>query len=614
MPKLDIRIGHHARQQVDINKPQIWIGSDESCDVFLREPGVSRFHAQLHVDEQGRFWLQDAGGSFGTLLNGRDIEREQLFEGDEITLGRIKILFHEEGAPYRSGLSLPPQIAGLQLPAPAPHPPHPLGSLPPALRDASLHSSPPLGSLFPPEPHEQNTLPPSKSTAQSASSPSEPTAQSASSPFEPTAQSASLPPESTEQDDIAMLHDFAYDADLPETTESSAPSPLSLLSADELPAPPPTSPSSSIWPEASELATNLPTHAFTQTSEAEPEASELATDLSDHHFTKNNETVITAYPSASTADDSHAFLDGLMSSVPSIQDLDRDFDAVMSNLPHTSISPLANPQKSPSFGAFAQAIQPYIQPQSFHHDPHGIVLPIQEEDIPAHPSRVSSTHTQDTQDAQDIWQKEQTALGLFPSSLSNETASYGLFPSAEDRTQPAAHAPPHLLAPPSAQTSPLSLNETIAHILSHAPQSRHELSSSFHKGDVWASEADRLRGLLRQREEETSTLQERLRLQAQQHRDLMNTTLQRYREENEQLQRQIAFYDQMRLEQTQMLQALHDLEEAKQRLLEENQRLRAENQAWREDAKTRRQQPPHAPTSPDNPLNHGLPPQAAKNS
>ncbi len=595
MPKLDIRIGHHARQQVDIDRPQIWIGSDESCDVFLREPGISRFHAQLHVDEQGRFWVQDAGGSFGTLLNGRDIEREQLFEGDEITLGRIKILFHEEGAPYRSGLSLPPQIAGLQLPAPAPHPPHPPGSLHPALRDVSLYPPPPLGSLFPPEPHEQNPTPPTN----------------------PTAQAASFAPEPTEPDDIAMLHDFAYDADLPETTESSAPSPLSLLSADEFPASPPTPPDSPLWPEASDSSTTSSTHAFTQTNETEPEVSGSSTTSSTHAFTQTHETVIVAHPRTSTAEDSHAFLDGLMSSVPSLQDLDRDFDAVMSNLPQPSLLPFARREKSPSFGAFEQAIQPYLHPQSSHHAPDGIVLPIQEEDIPDHSASVFPPHaedTEDTEDAEDIWQKEQTALGLPPSPPSNQTASYGLLSPTEDRTQPAAHAPSHLFAPPSAQTSPLSLNETIAHILSHAPQSRHELSSSFHKGDVWASEADRLRGLLRQREEETSTLQERLRLQAQQHRDLMNTTLQRYREENEQLQRQIAFYDQMRLEQTQMLQLLHDLEEAKQRLLEENQRLRAENQAWRDGTNTRRQQPPHAPTSPDNPLNHGLPPQAAKNS
>jgi chromosome segregation ATPase len=164
------------------------------------------------------------------------------------------------------------------------------------------------------------------------------------------------------------------------------------------------------------------------------------------------------------------------------------------------------------------------------------------------------------------------------------------------------------------------LNETIAHILSHAPPSRHELSLSFQKSEVWANEADRLRGLLRQREEETSTLQERLRLQAQHHRDLMNTTLQRYREENEQLQRQIALYDQMRLEQAQMLQIVSELEEAKQQMREEtqrlsaeNQRLRAENQRFREGLLPQEaQRPTHAPISPDNTRRSGLPPQAAK--
>jgi hypothetical protein len=238
------------------------------------------------------------------------------------------------------------------------------------------------------------------------------------------------------------------------------------------------------------------------------------------------------------------------------------------------------------------------------------------------------------EEAEDIWQEEQAALGLHPSPSSSATASYGMFDAptkastqsteastqpTEASTQPATRAPTHPLASASPHTSPLSLNETIAHILSHAPPSRHELSLSFQKSEVWANEADRLRGLLRQREEETSTLQERLRLQAQHHRDLMNTTLQRYREENEQLQRQIALYDQMRLEQAQMLQIVSELEEANQQMLEETQRLsaetqrlRAENQRLREGLPPQAQRPTHAPISPDNTRRSGLPPQAAK--
>jgi pSer/pThr/pTyr-binding forkhead associated (FHA) protein len=93
VPKLEVITGKVVHSQFKVDKPDIWIGSDERCDIELQEPGISRFHAQIVCDDAGFYWIKDAGSSFGTLINGRDVECEQLREHDQITLGRIKLRF-----------------------------------------------------------------------------------------------------------------------------------------------------------------------------------------------------------------------------------------------------------------------------------------------------------------------------------------------------------------------------------------------------------------------------------------------------------------------------------------------------------------------------------------
>ena len=97
MPKLEILTGNHAKRSFALDQEKARIGSDERCEIWLKEPGISRFHAEILQDEDGRFWIYDQGSSFGTVLNGRDVEEEQLFEGDILILGRVKMQFLEEG-------------------------------------------------------------------------------------------------------------------------------------------------------------------------------------------------------------------------------------------------------------------------------------------------------------------------------------------------------------------------------------------------------------------------------------------------------------------------------------------------------------------------------------
>lgn len=118
--KLEILTGQYAQHQFLIESDKVWIGSDTSCDICLQEPGVSRKHAQIVRGKGAALWIEDAGGSFGTLLNGQSIDRAELRPGDELTLGRTKLRLLEEKTQFAvspfvksTTLEQPPSISAI---------------------------------------------------------------------------------------------------------------------------------------------------------------------------------------------------------------------------------------------------------------------------------------------------------------------------------------------------------------------------------------------------------------------------------------------------------------------------------------------------------------------
>jgi|GEM_PF-3332341 pSer/pThr/pTyr-binding forkhead associated (FHA) protein len=59
------------------------IGRDPMCDIVLSDPGVSKRHAELRI-ENGELWLKDLGSSNGTYVNGVRIQRQELQLGDKV--------------------------------------------------------------------------------------------------------------------------------------------------------------------------------------------------------------------------------------------------------------------------------------------------------------------------------------------------------------------------------------------------------------------------------------------------------------------------------------------------------------------------------------------------
>lgn len=73
------------------------LGRDETADVVLDDPGISRRHCEVRVTQDGPHLishLRDLGSTNGTFVNGEPTDAVRLNEGDEITVGRTHATFH----------------------------------------------------------------------------------------------------------------------------------------------------------------------------------------------------------------------------------------------------------------------------------------------------------------------------------------------------------------------------------------------------------------------------------------------------------------------------------------------------------------------------------------
>jgi hypothetical protein len=76
------------------------LGRDDSADVVIDDPGVSRRHVELRISHDGphlQVVVRDLGSTNGTYLNGDQVGTEQLGDGDRLTMGRTTVTFHLDG-------------------------------------------------------------------------------------------------------------------------------------------------------------------------------------------------------------------------------------------------------------------------------------------------------------------------------------------------------------------------------------------------------------------------------------------------------------------------------------------------------------------------------------
>lgn len=72
------------------------IGRSKSADCVLRDPNVSRRHAELRRSDNGEWQIVDLDSTNGVKVNGRRVGSARLEPGDEVTLGTTTFRFDIE--------------------------------------------------------------------------------------------------------------------------------------------------------------------------------------------------------------------------------------------------------------------------------------------------------------------------------------------------------------------------------------------------------------------------------------------------------------------------------------------------------------------------------------
>jgi len=75
------------------------LGRDNSADVILDDPGISRQHTEIRVTSDGPHLIaniRDLGSTNGTFVNGERITSQRLTDGDRVNVGRTALIFRAE--------------------------------------------------------------------------------------------------------------------------------------------------------------------------------------------------------------------------------------------------------------------------------------------------------------------------------------------------------------------------------------------------------------------------------------------------------------------------------------------------------------------------------------
>jgi pSer/pThr/pTyr-binding forkhead associated (FHA) protein len=94
MEKLVVINDDGVTQEFPLIQKRISLGRDQTNDVCLSDKSVSRHHASL-VRILSNYFLEDAASTNGTRLNGAEISKHVLKNGDLIDIGKYKLRFQD---------------------------------------------------------------------------------------------------------------------------------------------------------------------------------------------------------------------------------------------------------------------------------------------------------------------------------------------------------------------------------------------------------------------------------------------------------------------------------------------------------------------------------------
>jgi pSer/pThr/pTyr-binding forkhead associated (FHA) protein len=93
---LMVKRGPNAGSTFLIDKDVATAGRSPDSDVFLDDVTVSRQHAEIRR-EGGEFSIYDRGSLNGTYVNRELVESVRLASGDELQIGKFRLVFFQAG-------------------------------------------------------------------------------------------------------------------------------------------------------------------------------------------------------------------------------------------------------------------------------------------------------------------------------------------------------------------------------------------------------------------------------------------------------------------------------------------------------------------------------------
>ena len=92
---LVVKRGPKAGSRYALESECTTAGRHPDSDIFLDDITVSRRHAEFLREGDGRYSVRDTGSLNGTYLNRERIEASDLANGDEVQIGKFKLVFFQ---------------------------------------------------------------------------------------------------------------------------------------------------------------------------------------------------------------------------------------------------------------------------------------------------------------------------------------------------------------------------------------------------------------------------------------------------------------------------------------------------------------------------------------
>lgn len=93
---LVVKRGPNAGSRFLLDQPVTSAGRLPYSDIFLDDATVSRRHAEFWLLDNGKFQVVDAGSLNGTYVNREPVDSVVLENGDEVQLGKFRLVFLAE--------------------------------------------------------------------------------------------------------------------------------------------------------------------------------------------------------------------------------------------------------------------------------------------------------------------------------------------------------------------------------------------------------------------------------------------------------------------------------------------------------------------------------------